>query len=271
MGTRTAAAGLALLGAALHACALAQETVTAGGTGASFGIMRLLGEGFAAAQPGIRVVVAPNLGTSGGYRALAAGRIDIALGSRPPVPAEGKGLQTSEFARSPFVVAVQRSNPAGSIAMGELERYYGDANAAWPDGARVRVVLRPASETDTALLRAFSPNLARAVDQAAKRAGMLLGPSDSDAADLLERTPGALGATTLGLILAERRALKALALDGQSPSIAAMAAGRYRHVKTLYLVTSEGVSPAARKFIAYARSKSGAAILEKHGFLSAGR
>ena len=101
-----------------------------------------------------------------------------------------------------------------------------------------------------------------------QRPGAIIAATDQDTADLLQRTPGALSTLTLGLILAERRPLKALAIDGRKPSLAALASGDYPYAKTLYAVTAAGTSPAAKNFLAFARSDAGVAILRQHGFLA---
>ncbi|MDH4190890.1 MAG: substrate-binding domain-containing protein [Betaproteobacteria bacterium] len=269
MKHRAAVVWLGMIFAGVASCASAQALVRMGGSGAGAGIVRQLGDAFTTLHPTIRVVYAPNLGSGGGYRALSTGRLDISVGSRLPKSGEGKGLKVERFARSPFVIVVQQRNAASAITIPVLEHYYRDPGATWPDGTRVRLVLRPADDSDTALLRAFSPGVSAALDQGLQRPGMLLGPSDTDAADLVERTPGALGTTTLGLILAERRALKALELDGKRPSPEAIAKGQYPHVKTLYLATSAATGAAARQFIAFMRSARGAALLREYGFLPA--
>lgn len=247
-----------------------KETIRIGGTGSSIGIMQLLGNAYSRNNAGIQFTVIPGLGTTGSLAALAAGKLDIAFIPRPLKTEESaRGLAATEFARTPFVVAVQQNHPASAITLDELTRYYAVPNSTWPDGARVRVVMRPAEDSDTERLRAISPAIAAAADQALQRPGMIIAPTDQETADILQRTPGALGTLTLGLILAERRPLKALAIDGRKPSLAALESGSYPYAKTLYAFTAAGTGPAAKRFLAFARSDAGAAILRQHGFLAA--
>lgn len=53
-----------------------------GGTGSAIGTMKLLGDALARQDMAFQYTVVPNLGSSGGLRALQAGAIDIALISR---------------------------------------------------------------------------------------------------------------------------------------------------------------------------------------------
>ena len=57
--------------------------LTLGGTGADLETMRVLGEAFEKANPGITIEVLPSLGSGGGIKALLAGVIDLALTARP--------------------------------------------------------------------------------------------------------------------------------------------------------------------------------------------
>lgn len=245
-----------------------KATIRIGGTGSSIGIMQLLGDAYSRNNPGIQFAVIPGLGTTGSLAALAAGKLDIAFVPRPLKAEESaRGFAATGFARTPFVIAVKQDHPASAITLGELTRYYAVPNSTWPDGARVRVVMRPADDSDTGRLRAISPAIAAAADQALQRPGMIIAPTDQEAADILQRTPGAFGTLTLGLILAERRPLKALAIDGRKPSLAALDSGDYPYAKTLYAITSTGTGAAAKKLLAFAHSDAGAAILRQNGFL----
>jgi phosphate transport system substrate-binding protein len=246
-----------------------KETVRIGGTGSSTGIMQVLGDAYSRNNPGIRLTVIPGMGTTGSLAALAAGKLDIAFVPRPLKTEEStRGLAATEFARTPFVIAVKRDHPVSAITLDELARYYAAPNPTWPDGARVRVVMRPAEDSDSERLRAISPAIAAAVDQAMQRPGMIIAATDQDTADILQRTPGALSTLTLGLILAERRPLKALAIDGRKPSLAALESGSYPYAKTLYAFTAAGTGSAAKRFLAFAHSDAGTAILRQHGFLA---
>lgn len=87
---------------------------------------------------------------------------------------------------------------------------------------------------------------------------------------MLERMPGAFGALTLGQVVAEQRSLKAVALDGVTPTVEAAANGRYRYAKALYLLTAPDAKPTARRFQAFVRSARGRELLGQLGFWTAG-
>jgi ABC-type phosphate transport system substrate-binding protein len=62
------------LGAAMFPGPALAETVRISGTGGAIGGMRLLAEAFRKAEPGVDVFILPSLGSSGGIRAVLAGK-----------------------------------------------------------------------------------------------------------------------------------------------------------------------------------------------------
>ena len=78
-----------------------------------------------------------------------------------------------------------------------------------------------------------------------------------------------MGATTLGLILAESRKLRAIPLDGSAPTVAALESGAYRYYKRLFLVVSDRAPPSAdvKRFADFVTSPDGKALLRRTGHL----
>jgi phosphate transport system substrate-binding protein len=89
--------------------------------------------------------------------------------------------------------------------------------------------------------------------------------SDQDAADDVERIGGAIGASSLSLLISEKRTLRALKLDGVEPTPANIASGAYRHYKKLFLVTDAQSPAAAQRFVAFIQSPAGRKVLAQTG------
>ena len=147
----------------------------------------------------------------------------------------------------------------------KLAALFADGPATYPNGKRARLVLRLNDSTDTSLLKSFSPEVAKAVEQAATRRGMLNANTDSEAADMAEKVPGAFAASTLALIESERRPLVALAIDGKRASGASLAAGLYPFFKPLYWVVNANPTAATRQFVAFIGSPAAHQLLSAHG------
>ncbi len=244
--------------------ARAAAVVRIGGTGSAVDVVqRWCG---ASGFRDLELSVVGSLGSTGGLRALDAGRLDVAMSSRPLTPAEqARGLVAHEVFRSPFVWAVAASSGLTGLALGELIDIYAGRRTHWPDGGQIRPVLRPENDSDTIVLRSLHPELSRAWSIAQARPGMRVAMTDADAVDDLRHIPGALGTTTLGLAMAEGSALRALALDGVTPSVPALAQGRWRLSKVVYLVVPQRPSAGASRLLHALSQPAAAAGLARLG------
>jgi len=236
------------------------------GTGSAIGVLTRLGRAFEQAYPGRRIQMLPSVGSSGAIRAVAAGALDVGLSGRAPLPEEqGSGVQAFEFARTPFLFATAPGVTATGLTAAEMARIYRGELDRWPQGERIRLVLRPRSDVDTAYLRTLSPELAAAVDQAQARPGMLLAVTNQECDEVIARTPGGLGPSTLAQLQTQSRGLRPLRWEGVEPTLANLAAGTYPLVKPLFLVLPRNPSKAARELLAFIASPQGRRILEESG------
>lgn len=237
-----------------------------GGSGATLGTLQNLATEFTAKNPDIRITTVPSLGSAGGVRALVAGAIGLAATSRPLTDSERKlGAIEVEYARTPFVFAVSTRSKVMAISSAELAAIYANEMTAWADGGRVRVVLRPASDIDTEMVASISPEIGRALALAQTRPGVQFSVNDQDAADDLEKIDGAIGPTSLALIVSEKRRLRALKLDGKEPTLMNAASGVYPYHKRLFLVTGAKRTAAVERFVDFVQSPAGRKILLSNG------
>ncbi len=242
------------------------ETVKIGGTGFSLGVMRILAASFEKQVPGVKIQVFPSLGSSGGIKAVLEGALDIGLSARTLNEAEmGRGASALEIARTPFVFFANNRVNKDGLTFQELERIYGGQSLSWPDGTRIRLVLRTKGETDMNIIRKISPTMEQAVALSFSREGMNLAITDQDNASVIEMTAGGLGGGTLTQILSENRQVKVLSLNGVKPSVEGLVDGSYPWSKSIYLVTAAGTSPAVQRFEAFIISEIGCTILNSYG------
>jgi phosphate transport system substrate-binding protein len=259
---------LVLFSTVLSSSAVFAATVKIGGSGFALETMRILAGVYRQNHPEVAITVFPSLGSSGGIKAIMAGDLDIAISSRPLKEKEqGQSLKVMAFCKTPLVFVVHPQVEKKSISTEELAKIYGGEIQSWPDGSRIRLVLRPKLETDTTVIMGLSPAIKVAVADAMKRQGMILKITDQENLDALAKTPGGLGGATLNQLLSEQRQLKILALNGLTPSNGTLAEGSYPLSKTLYLVIGPGTSPAARQFLEFIASDQGEKILSQYGNL----
>ncbi len=245
------------------------DSIKIGGTGTGLGAMKLMAQEFNQSRPDARLIVTPSLGSTGAIKAVLAAAVDIGISARPITPEENRqGASARAYARTPFVVATGAKNKGTNLSLSELAQIYSGKTTRWPDGSPIRLVVRPDADADTIAMRAFSAAMDSAVTAALARKGLRMADTDQDNADALEQLAGSLGTTTLTQVMTEKRAIRALALDGVTPTLEALAAGRYRYFKTLYLVTGRDPSPLAKDFVAFIRSPAGQAVLARSGNLA---
>ena len=140
---------LSLLPAALHA-----QAIRIGGTGSALGTMRILAEAFKKSHPDAKMIFVPGLGSGGGRRALLGGAIDVALTSKAGNDIEKiEGTLAGSVGRSPFVFATGGRNTANGLTTEDLVDIWSGKTTAWPDGSRLRLILRPESDSDTEVLK----------------------------------------------------------------------------------------------------------------------
>jgi phosphate transport system substrate-binding protein len=244
----------------------AQENIRIGGTGAALGLFDRLATAYAKRSNIAKPEIAPSLGSTGGIKAVAEGALDIGLSARPLKEAErGQGLTAVEIARTPFVLAVGQHVNVERLSLPEIAAIYRGSVRTWPGGERIRIVLRPQTESDSAHIRSLSPELAAAVDDAMKREGMLIALTDQENAKLLENTPGAVGFIGLVQVITEQRRLKVLALDGVRPAEKGVVNSGYPHLRQLFIVTKGQHSPAVARFLRFIASPEGRRIQEAAG------
>jgi phosphate transport system substrate-binding protein len=230
-------AGLIVAASMLSPFALAHaDTLRMGGTGGDLATMRLLADAYARQHPKTTVQIFESMGSGGAVKAVLAGALDIGLTSRAPSKDEReRGLKAMLYARSPLVFAVHKDSPRTGVTRQELVALYNGE----PAGARgaVRLILRPEFDSDTLALRRGLPELEQPLLRAYQRTGVPVAATDQDAADMIAGAPDGFCTSTLSLIIAERRPLKPLALDGVAPSTATVASGRYPLVKEFYFTS----------------------------------
>jgi phosphate transport system substrate-binding protein len=263
--SRTAWVGLIALAAIFGTEATGAETIRTGGTGAALGTMRLLADAYTKIEPEFSLEIVPNLGSSGGMQALNHNAVHFAAIGRPLKSDElARGYIALEYGRTPFVIAIARSNVAG-LTLREIADMYAGRVSKWPDGTPIRLVLRPANDGDTPLFASFSPAIKEALDSAMSREGMIVAVTDQDSATEIARIKGALGTSALALMLSENRPLVAVPIEGVRPSVQALADGAYPYFKSLYVVTPGKPVAATARFIAFIGSPEGRRILTQIG------
>jgi phosphate transport system substrate-binding protein len=227
-----------------------------------------IGAALEAEDPGVRLRVLPSLGSTGAIDAVAEGALDVGVSGRPLQGGEvERGLVVLQVARTPFVFAVGRGAGVSGITTDELAAIYRGEKRTWPGGQRIRLILRPATDVDTAILQGISPEVAAAVTAAQSRPGMLVAVTNTECHQILARSPGSIGPTTLAQLLTDPLPAPPLEWNGVAPTLPNLASGRYPLAKPVLLVIRSRPTPGVRRLLAFLASPRGRALLTELGAL----
>lgn len=247
-------------GALLAANVAAAEPLRLGGTGTAAEMLVQVGVQFTAASE-VKVDVVPSLGSTGAIHALADGKLDIAVSARPLKPEEtAEGLRQVTVLRTAFVLATSRHDPE-VLKTTALPKIFANEKPTWADGTPIRIILRPRSETDNALLGKFFAGMDQAIEAARRRAEVPIAATDQDNVALAERTPGALIGTTMTQLKTEKSSLTMVPLDGVEPTLGNFESGVYRFAKNLYFIVRTNSTPETQRFVDFLRSPPGVKAL----------
>jgi phosphate transport system substrate-binding protein len=164
--------------------------------------------------------------------------------------------------RTAYVLATSHRNP-NALNSADLPRIFAAKKTAWADGTPIRIILRPHSETDTALLGELFAGMDKAIETARRRAEVPTAATDQDNTALAERTPGSLSGTSATQIKTEHRNLHVVPLDGIAPTLANFENGVYRFAKKLYFIVRRNSTPEAQRFVDFLRSPQGVKALRE--------
>jgi len=246
----------------------AAEVLTIGGTGSALGTMKLLASAFEKIHPGTEVNVLKSLGSSGGIKAVAKGAIDIGLSSRLIREDErSEDLQVDKYSMSPLAIITNKDVNIQDISTEQLVSAFRGKTSTWPDGHRIRPIMRPATEIDIFIIKKISLEMRKAVEFAYSRKGLFTAVTDQECISTVERVPGAFGFSTLAQIISEKRRVNVLAFNGITPSVQSLSDFTYHLFRSYYLVINKRPSIKVRNFLNFIYSSEGRSILEKSGNL----
>lgn len=256
-----------LIGFLFWAQGAVAETIRLGGVGSLTPLVEILAAQYVKKHPDTQVVVVrPPLGSSGGERALTAGKLDIALMGRP-IKAGESGQQVA-WVRTPIVLASFEAHNKG-LTLAQIADIYSGRQTNWAEGQPIRLLLRGAHESETQALRTISPQIDAAVALALKRADLPVAENDVDAVESLTKMAGSFGTSSLGLLSTQGSRLHLLSIDGKTPSAEALQSGAYPWARSYFLLHRETPGPAVAQLIHYLQSVEALAIAQKFHYIAA--
>jgi len=222
----------------------------------------MLAEEFRVKEPGIPVEVQGG-GSTAGIQAVANGLADIGTCSRSLGPDESQFTPIT-IARDGLAIVAHFSNPVEGLTRDQIRRVFSGHTTRWKDVGGEDKPIRLITREEGSGTREAFVKLVMGKTRISRRA--LTQESNGAVKELVKRDPCAIGYMSLGLVGGE---LKALAVDGAAPSVAAVLSRKYPLVRPFLFVVQGKPGERAQRFIDFVLSPEGQKLLQNEGLVAA--
>ena len=236
-------------------------TVSTDGSTSMEKVIGALSESFMAQNDGVTVNYNPT-GSGSGITVVQEGTCDIGLSSRALKDEEkSAGLKETVLAYDGIAIIVHPDNPVSDLSIEQIAKLYTGEITNWKDvGGNDAEVVLIGREAASGTRDGFE-SITGTKDKCQYRQELT---STGDVITAVSQNPDAIGYASLASV---KDSVKALNVDGVTPSEATVKDGSYKVQRPFVLVTMEGkeLSPAAQAFFDYAVSSDAASIIAKAG------
>ena len=240
-------------------------TVSTDGSTSMEKVIGALSESYMAANKDVTVNYNPT-GSGAGITAVQEGTCDIGLSSRALKDEEkAAGLKETVLAYDGIAIIVHPDNPVSDLSIEQIAQLYTGEITNWKDvGGNDAQVVLIGREAASGTRDGFE-SITGTKDKCQYRQELT---STGDVITAVSQNPDAIGYASLASI---KDSVKALNVDGVTPSEASVKDGSYKVQRPFVLVTVEGkaLSQAAQSFFDYVTSADAADIIAKAGAVAA--
>ena len=248
-----------------NAPAAVTGTVATDGSTSMEKVIGALSESFMANNADTTVTYNPT-GSGAGITAVQEGTCDIGLSSRALKDEEkAAGLKETVLAYDGIAIIVHPDNPVSDLTIEQIAQLYTGEITNWKDvGGNDAEVVLIGREAASGTRDGFE-SITGTKEKCQYRQELT---STGDVITAVSQNPDAIGYASLASI---KDSVKALNVDGVTPSEATVKDGSYKVQRPFVLVTVEGkaLTPVAQAFFDYATSSDAAAIIAKAGAVAA--
>ena len=240
-------------------------TVATDGSTSMEKVIGALSESFMANNADATVTYNPT-GSGSGITAVQEGTCDIGLSSRALKDEEkAAGLKETVLAYDGIAIIVHPDNPVSDLTIEQIAQLYTGEVTNWKDvGGNDAEVVLIGREAASGTRDGFE-SITGTKEKCQYRQELT---STGDVITAVSQNPDAIGYASLASI---KDSVKALNVDGVTPSEDTVKDGSYKVQRPFVLVTAEGkaLTPVAQAFFDYAVSSDAAAIIAKAGAVAA--
>lgn len=226
-------------------------------------IAEIAAEDFMALHPTVRVLVS-GVGSSAGIESVSKGTCQIGTSSRDLKPEEmSLGLVDTKIARDAIAVIVNPSNPVASLTTSQVAEIFAGAITNWKQVGGPDLLIGLVNRDEASGTReAFSKLVLKGGDFDPTAAVL---PGTGQVRSVVAQSPSAVGYISLGFV---DKTVKALVIDGVTPSEGTVADGTYPLSRVLHFFTKGEPTGAAKDYIDFVMSaKVQDTVVRDAGFL----
>ena len=204
-------------------------------------VIGALGEAYEA-KTGITVTYNPT-GSGSGIKAVSEGRCDIGLSSRSLKDAEkAGGLSQTILAYDGIAIIVNPENPVEDLSLEQIAKIYTGEITNWSEvGGKDAQIVLIGREAGSGTRDGFE-SITGTTDACQYRQELT---STGDVITTVAQNPDAIGYASLASV---KDTVKALAVEGVTPSEETVKDGSYLVQRPFVLVTKDGVEPGKRSW-----------------------
>jgi phosphate transport system substrate-binding protein len=212
-------------------------------------IAEVAADEFMVAHPGTRVLVS-GVGSSAGIESVSNGTCDIGTSSRELAPTElSLGLVDTKIARDAIAVIVNPSNPVTSLTTSQVADIFTGKTTNWDEVGGPDLAIGLVNRDEASGTRdAFSKLVLKGADFDPTAAVL---PGTGQVRSVVAQAPSAVGYISLGFV---DKTVKALIIDGVTPSEQTVKNGDYPISRVLHFFTKGQPTGLAKSYIGFVLS-----------------
>ncbi|MDD5156129.1 MAG: phosphate ABC transporter substrate-binding protein [Candidatus Omnitrophica bacterium] len=208
-------------------------------------------------------------GSSVGIAALIDGTCDIADASRPikdteieKAAANGRDPVTHIVAMDGIAVVVNNSNPISKLSKKQVRDVFMGKVSDWSQlGGNPGKIVIVSRDTSSGTFEAFGELV---MNKEKVRPDALMQASNQAVAQIVSRTPLAIGYVGLGFITSD---IKPLEIDGVMPSKETVLSGKYPVTRPLFMYSNGKPQGMVKEYLDFVKSKEGQTLVEEQGYV----
>ena len=246
--------------------ASAQEKIIIGGSGAVNDELTELAKIYMSKYPSDSVEIRPeSMSTEGGLEGVRGGRFQIGLISRSLNASEKGKLVYLAIARSMAGVVIHKSSPITNLSDAQTCDIFSGKTKSWKElggnEAKIVVLTRKRDDSNMEAFRNKMPCF-KDLTITSDAIPLLRG---NEVLAALDKRPGTVGIANLGSNFREHENIKAVAINGVSPTAETARNEKYRFVREHGLVTLGEPQGLTKRFIEFIATAEGRKIIGSQG------